>query len=212
MNIPGFKFVGVQRCSKKGGGVELLVREEIKFVSRPELHKMLSHIEAITVELQLPNRNIMVTSMYRPPNTDKNFFSKDYSEYISVLHKTGKEHIIGLDHNLNLLHYEHHSPTRKFLEAFIDGEQLLCITRLTRLTHHSATLIDNVIVSKGLYPIQHSSTVISDISDHLPCLTVFESIKGKPTGKNTITIRNLGKKKKKNCCQIVYHRSLLCIE
>ena len=77
----------------------------------------------------------------------------------------------------------------------IENEQLPCITRPTRLTHHSATLIDKVLVSKELYPLQHSSIVISDISDHLPCLTVFENIKGKDKGKTTITIQNLGEKK-----------------
>ena len=180
---------------KRGGGVGLLVWEELKHFSNPDFDKMLGHIEAITIELQLPNRKLLVTSMCRPPNTDENLFLKDYIEYSSALNQTSKDYIIGLDHNLNLLQYEHHFPTRKFLEFLIDSEQLPCITRPTRLTHHSATLIDNVIVLNGLYPTQHSGIIISDISDHLPCLTVFENIKCKLTGKNTITICNLGEKK-----------------
>ena len=156
---------------------------------------MVDHLELFTVELVLPKCKLLVTSMYRPPNTNENIFLNGYKEYVSKLSKTRKNYIIGLDHNLNLLNYERHSATRKFLELMIENEQLPCITRPTRLTFHSATLLNNVLVSKQLYPVQHSSIVISDISDHLPCLSVFRQIKGRENGKKTITIRNLGEKK-----------------
>ena len=195
VNLLGFKFAGIQRGSKKGGEVGFLIQEEINYIHKADLDIMLNHLESFTVELILPKCKLLVTSMYRPPNTDEKLFLCEYNEHVKKLKNSGKKYIIGLDHNLNLLNYEHHSATRKFLELMIENEQLPCITRPTRLTHHSATLIDNVLVSKKLYPLQHSSIVISDISDHLPCLTVFENIKGKDKGKTTITIWNLGEKK-----------------
>ena len=204
VNLPGYKFVGVHRYSKKGGGVGLLICEEINYNLKPDLELMQPHIEAISVKLKLPNKNIMVSSMYRPPNTDDKLFLDEYKEYIKKLKSCGKYHIVGLDHNLNLLNYEHHSSTRKFLELLIDEDQLPCITRLTRLTYHSATLIDNILVSKELYPVQHSGIVISNISDHLPCLTVFTNAKSRTKGKSTIKIRNLGEKK---IAKIVDHLS-----
>ena len=175
VNLPGFNFVGLNGSSKKRGGVGLLIREEIKYHLKPELDVMENFLESLTAELILPKRKVLVSSLYRPPNTEENLFLNKYDEYIRKLKMSGKHHIIGLDHNLNLLNYEHHSPMRKFLELLIDRDQLPCITRPTRLTHHSATLIDNVLVSKELYPVQHSGIVLSDISDHLPCLVISKA-------------------------------------
>ena len=173
----------------------LLIREEINYNLKPDFELMQPHIEAISVELKLPNKNIMVSSMYRPPNTDDKLFLDEYKEYVKKLKLCGKYHIISLDHNLNLLNYEHHLSTKKFLEILIDEDQLPCITRPTRLTYHSATLIDNILVSTELNPVQHSGFIISDISDHLPCLTIFNNSKGRTKGKSMIKIRNLSEKK-----------------
>ena len=159
VNLPGFRFVGLHRSSKKGGGVGLLIREEIKYYLKPELDVMQNYLEAFTAEIILWKKKVLVTSIYRPPNTDEKLFLSEYNEYIGKLEKSGKDNFVGLDHNLNLLNYEHHSSTRKFLELLIDKDQLPCITRPTRLTHHSATLIDNVLVSKELYPLQCQKSI-----------------------------------------------------
>ena len=50
-----------------------------------------------------------------------------------------------------------------------------CITKPTRITHSSATLIDNIFCSQDLYRRTSSGIVIDDISDHMPCYSVIES-------------------------------------
>ena len=165
---------------------------------------MLLYLEAFTAEIKLSNKIFTVTFMYRPPNTDEKLFLCEYRNYINKLKVFSKYHIVGLDHNLNLLNYEHHSSTREFLELLIDGDQLPCITRPTRLMHHSAILIDNILISKELYPLQHSGIVISDISDHLPCLTVIANVKGKSKKNSTVKIHNLSEK---NITKIINHMS-----
>ena len=49
--------------------------------------------------------------------------------------------LIGLDHNLDLIKSEKHKPTKTFLESVLGNSYIPCITRLTRITHSSATLI-----------------------------------------------------------------------
>ena len=156
---------------------------------------MTTYLEVIKIELSLPNNKILVSLMYRPPNTDDKSFLNEFKDYTLKLKNSGKSYIIGLDHNLNLLNYERHHSTRKFLESIIKHEQLPCITRPTRITHHSATLLDNIPVSKELHSVQHSGIIISDISDHLPCLSVFSNVKGSPKNKAKILIHNLSEKK-----------------
>ena len=46
------------------------------------------------------------------------------------------------------------------------------ITKPTRITHSSATLTDNIYILKNRINDFKSCTIVSDISDHLPCLTM----------------------------------------
>ena len=52
------------------------------------------------------------------------------------------------------------------------------ITRPTRVTRASATLIDNVLVSKKLHSYFNSLILIDDISDHFPSLVFLHNQKG----------------------------------
>ena len=58
--------------------------------------------------------------------------------------------------------------TQKFIELNLDSNLLPCITRPTHITKSTATLIDNVLISKNLQGKQDSKILITDISDHLP--------------------------------------------
>ena len=51
------------------------------------------------------------------------------------------------------------------------------ITKPTRICYTTATLLDNLIVSAGLYDKYDSQILICDISDHLHCiLTLHDRI------------------------------------
>ena len=61
------------------------------------------------------------------------------------------------------------------------------ITRPTRITKSSATLIDNILLSKSLYSKCNSGVLIKDTSDHLPYLSVIKGLsKGKSEKKIVI--------------------------
>ena len=61
--------------------------------------------------------------------------------------KKQKDHevVIGLDHNLDLLKSHLNHPTNDFIELNLDRDLIPCITKLTRITNKSATLIDNIL-------------------------------------------------------------------
>ena len=84
------------------------------------------------------------------------------------------ELIIGMDHNMNLLNSMSHLPTHNFMETLSNQNLHPTITQPTRITHHSATLIDNIFISEDLHRNFELSILIEDISDHLPLLAMLK--------------------------------------
>ena len=121
--------------------------------------------------------------------------------YCQRLPKKKTEFNIGLDHNLDLLKHHTHKSTQDFLELIVDNNSVPTITRLTRVTTTSATLIDNLIISVNIASEQTSCVLLSDISDHFPCLSIIKNcmpdrgnelttVKHKLTEKNIGTIKD----------------------
>ena len=90
--------------------------------------------------------------------------------------KTPKAIIVGLDHNLDFLKAGTHVGTDQFIQNNLDLNLMPTITRPTRITRNSATLIDNIIVSQNLCGNYCSSILVDDISNHLPSVCVIKSI------------------------------------
>ena len=65
------------------------------------------------------------------------------------------------------------SETDRFLNILFEHSALPTITKPTRFTNHSSTLIDNII-SNCIINKYQSSIVLSDISDHLPIIFTIE--------------------------------------
>ena len=80
---------------------------------------------------------------------------------------------MGMDHNLDLLKGQAHQPTRQFINKTNDLNLLPTITRPSRITSHSATLIDNIYVSEELHRNFESVILLNDMSDHLPLITML---------------------------------------
>ena len=193
LSVPGYSYYGKTRKNRKGGGVGFLISEGLSFKLREDLISINTVTENCHIELLDTDKKIIVSALYRPPNTDVNDFLLQYNSIFNKL--PNYDVIVGVDHNLNLLKYYEHSGTRNFMELLIDLEHYPCLTRPTRITHHSATLIDNIFVSKRLHCMQHSGIVTCDLSDHLPGITIFNRIKAKTIVPKTKIKRNLSTKK-----------------
>ena len=80
------------------------------------------------------------------------------------------------DQNLDYLKINTHSNTRKFYELNLTNNLIPTIFRPTRVTHSSATLIDNIYVDAELYTNIDACVIPTDISDHFFCLTKLHNI------------------------------------
>ena len=115
--------------------------------------------------------------MYRPPNSEISIFLASYDSLICAMKRENpKSIIIGLDHNLDFLKADRHSTTYDFIQNNLDFGLIPTITRPTRITNSTATLIDNIIVSQNLCGSYVSSILVNDTSDHLPTVCVLSSL------------------------------------
>ena len=191
-SLPHYKSFHSVRRDHIGGGTSILVSDRLRSRDRSDLMVETKYLEHCVVELKTDNRNILLVSAYRPPNTNAKVFLTEYKRLLSKL-KTLKNHevIIGLDHNLDLLKSHLNQATNDFIDMNLDSEMIPCITKPTRITKTSATLIDNVMISKALQRNYDSFVVLEDISDHFACLVVLQDQKKSIRGPRYITTRNL---------------------
>ena len=160
VNLPSFYYTSRERVGKKGGGVGILINKTLKYKPRPDLEVESSSLEHIIVEVKGDKDKILIASFYRAPNTDQSEFLNSYTELLESLKKEWCSLIIGLDHNLDLLKCNSHQKMQKFIEINYTHNLMPCYTKLTRITHKSATLIDNIyFVQANCIPI--AETILS---------------------------------------------------
>ena len=77
------------------------------------------------------------------------------------------------DFNVDLLQYDKHKATNNFIDQLYSLGLHPLITRPTRITSHSKTLIDNIFTT-NLSSIIQCGLIINDMSDHLPIFQITE--------------------------------------
>ena len=87
-----------------------------------------------------------------------------------------KHIIIGLDHNMDLLKSSIHRQTNDFTEMLLDNGMIPTITKPTRISKTTATLIDNILISEDLQEKFSSGILIDNSSDHLPCYATLKDV------------------------------------
>ena len=105
--------------------------------------------------------------MYRSPSHDPNLFLTELERKLELLNKHKNKHIIlTSDNNIDLLQFQNFEPANKLVNCLSEHGFLPVISIPTRITSHSATLIDHIFVNSGLETTK-SGVIIEDMSDHL---------------------------------------------
>ena len=195
INIPRYSFVVLPHKNRKGGGVGILINDQLQYSTRPDLTFQNANIESCFVEITNMPRKTIVGSIYQPPNTNEQEFINEIKSAMSKLNnERGKDSIIGLDHNLDLLKTQVHKPTERFYDQLLEQNFLPTITQPTRICKTSATLIDNILISVRLQDVYKSGIILNDISDHLPSICLLKDLKPGKSKTKTIYSRDLSKK------------------
>ena len=192
IRLPNYKIYSTNRVDKIGGGVCVLSSNKLRSRIRPDLNVETTLLEHCVVELKTDTRNILLVSGYRPPNCNVRTFLKEFSDLIMSL-KRNRHHeiIIGIDHNLDLLKANSHPQTNEFLEFNLRKSLIPCISKPTRITHKTASLIDNIMASSTVHCNHTPYILVDDISDHMPIVVKFRNQNKSMKGLKTVKHRNL---------------------
>ena len=89
INIKGYTFEGVPRVRKKEGGVGFLVKEGLVYRALTELNNsnIDPTLEHYYIELKGNKYNVILGSIYRPPNTNLERFMVEYKSSLEWLSK-----------------------------------------------------------------------------------------------------------------------------
>lgn len=182
------------REHSRGGGVAIYVNKKLNVTERPDLQIFYEgQFESIFLEINLHGKPLIVGEIYRTPGTDLPSFFEQYKILMEKINKEKKSLVIGTDQNIDYLKINEHNNTSNFLDINLDSGLVPMISRPTRITNSSATLIDNIYTNN----LSHVKSLIllSGISDHLPCCLYYGSSKTKKKEPITIKTRKLNDKK-----------------
>ena len=132
-------------------------------------------MESLFVKIHIPNgKNIIVGTIYRPPNQNLDIFFDKFNTILSIISKDNKNCYLMGDFNLDFLQYDKHKSTQEFIDSFFLHMFYPIINRPTCLTSYSATLIDNIFTNCFAQNFC-SGIILNNISDHLPIFAIFSS-------------------------------------
>lgn len=179
--IDGYSHEKVFRSNRRGGGVSLFIKENIVYSVRSDLNNFESDAETIFIEVDKSvfqtQSNLVVGLIYRIPDRDVTQFNYNFNEVLNIIKTENKTCYLLGDYNINLLNSETHTPTSDFLDICFSNNFVPLINKPTRVTKHSATIIDNILTNNIVNVSYVQGLFLTDISDHFPIFVIDKNVK-----------------------------------
>ena len=177
-NLDNYNLVSNCRKRKRDGGVALYLDKALQFRVRKKLNIISDALESIFIEIDKSvmqtKENVIIGTIYRPPNTDMDEFLEQMTIILESVRKEKKICYIMGDFNINLLNIQRHKPSNDFYNLMESFYLFPLIIKPTRITESSATLIDNIFTNNINTRKSLSGLFLTDISDHVPIFTILE--------------------------------------
>ena len=163
------------------GGVALYVHNSFTFSRLPiDKYNQNSDVyESIYIEIfnkKSKLNNIIIGNVYRRPSTmaeHVSTFITEFSETLNTVHERSKKAYISGDFNIDLLKIHMNSTFNTFFENVTSQGFYPKITRPTRISENSNTLIDNIFTNN--LGNKHTSGILtSPIADHFMNFCILE--------------------------------------
>ena len=149
----------------QAGGVGIYISKDISFNLIGENTHVGGGCEDLWISTSIPGikRKIVIALLYRHPNSDPLAFFENLDKKIKSI-KICDMYLLG-DLNLNILNDHSRTIANEYLSMLAGNGLFPLITKPTRITQESATLIDHIFTSAIANPIFPGIT-LSDIIDH----------------------------------------------
>ena len=171
--LKGYELIYKNRENKVGGGVALYVDCKLKHKVIESMSIIIDDIlECLTIEICRENhKNIIISCVYRAPGTDIETFRNTIENLLSKCNQ--KTIFLCGDNNIDLLNPHKHKSIDEFIDTMYSINLYPLITRPTRITRNTATLIDNIFTNE-MGKNMESGLLVTDITDHLPVFVIYK--------------------------------------
>ena len=180
ISLRGYTFLSNPSLTN-AGGVGLYVKNNLNFNLREDLNSINTvEFESIWIEVEMNNKNLICGVIYRhPSNSNNEAFLNYLNSTAEKINKENKHCAVMGDFNFDLLNWENHSDTEEFFNLLGSYYFLPHILQPTRITDHSATLIDNIFFNSAQH-LTISGNILHDLTDHLPNFLIIKEFKSVP--------------------------------
>ena len=169
MHIDGYQLISNPRTHRKGGGVAIYIRDGLTFHKVDQMSLVKDGVlETIFIKTKLHGENVMLGEFYRIPGRPLMDCKTQLDPILTDISNFHGKVIVGSDHNINLLTIDHHTQAQCFLQDITAAGLAPCITKPTRVTETSSTLIDNLFSKNTLSTT--AGILTSYLSDHFPVI------------------------------------------
>ncbi len=190
------ELIHKNRSTGQGGGVGFYFKTGLKFKILDDKSLFLDHVlESLCAEITLPSsRKIAIVSLYRPaaghpslsPIIQYDHFLELFTNLLASLLDSYPEVYLFGDFNINVLKYTSCEQAREFIDLLFSFGLLQTVTKPTRCTLSSATLIDHVIATPKS-SIFETAIITNKISDHFPIIHFLDSPNHRPAHKTVVS-------------------------
>ena len=133
------------------GGMVLYISDDCTFIESSDLSINIKGVfENIIIEVKnIASKNIIIGEIYRVPNASVRESIARYEKIMTDIANTN-DIIIATDQTFDYMKINQNSNVSDLLDVFYTLGILPTITHPTRITHSSATLIDNIYIKKAI--------------------------------------------------------------
>ena len=129
-------------------------------------------------------KNIVLGNVYRSPSYHPASYLEEITKKLDKLTKHKNKHIlISGDTNIDVLNYATYKPAQTLVNHFSENGFAPVISRPTRVTNHTATLIDHIFVN-SVHMITKSGVITEHVADHLAPYVTLLIDQNKPNHRN----------------------------
>ena len=150
----------------------MYIKDDIQFIRRRDIEFDFESVETCFIEILRKQKNTIIGCIYRHPSNKFDIFHEVICQKLHYINKSGYEAYITGDFNVNLINYSYNKATSDYLDMLFALGYMPIITKATRITYHSKTLIDHIYTNSH-EKIVKSGICLADLSDHLPCFCTF---------------------------------------
>ena len=156
------------------GGTALYIANSLQAVPRYDIGFDMDQVESTWCEIDngKNKKPTVVGCIYRHPNSNLLNFTDQLNNIIKSINPDICNYFLIGDTNIDFMKVNSHCQTEEYLDMLFSHGLLPIITKPTRITSYTATLIDHIYTNSS-HTVPGIATV--DISDHSPIFCIVKS-------------------------------------